>query len=68
MADAHDPRFLQRLAAQGLRLVDEQPGVIEVECPVCRTRWEIAATRMGLPHEDASADWWWCPNGCNRTE
>ncbi len=68
MIDPDDPRFINRLTAQGLRLVDHTPSQLAVECIACRTRWEITASRLGLPHEDEGADWWWCPNGCNRAE
>lgn len=68
MIDPDDPRFHQRLAAQGIHLVDHTPSRLVAECITCCTRWEITADRLGLPHEDDSADWWWCPHGCNRAE
>jgi len=63
-----DPRFIQRLAAQGLRFIEATDAALVVECIACRGRWEIAHARLGLPHEDEAADWWWCPSGCNRAE
>jgi hypothetical protein len=63
-----DPRLIQRLAAQGVRPVEVADGVLLAECIACRTHWEIAGSRLGLPTEDEEADWWWCPNGCNRAE
>jgi len=63
-----DARLTQRLAALGIRLVDTTDEFLVAECVACRTHWEIASGSLGLPQEDESADWWWCPNGCNRTE
>jgi hypothetical protein len=63
-----DPNLVKRLAACGIRPVEVDDGRLLAECFACRTRWEIAGSRLGLPTEDETADWWWCPNGCNRAE
>ena len=66
--DGAQTRLAARMADRGLRLVDHDAERLEAECLACRARWPIAAGRVGPAHEDAAADWWWCPNGCNREE
>jgi hypothetical protein len=56
-----------RLAARGVVLLELAGGEIAAECRACRVRWPIPTERVGGP-DDAVADWWWCPNGCNREE
>ncbi|HEY5790924.1 MAG TPA: hypothetical protein VIX81_09885 [Gammaproteobacteria bacterium] len=63
-----EQRLAQRLEARGIRLHEVAEAGLVAECIACRARWEIARGRLGAPHEDEGADWWWCPNGCNRSE
>jgi len=68
-APTEEERLARRLAGRGVRLVELQAdGTLVAECAACRTRWEIGHARLGGAHEDEGADWWWCPNGCNRAE